>query len=95
MARCSWTPTLPSPEFAPEPQALVDLLLAARPLDLVVAPSGYGLPLVPIEEFGAQERFLFYPGGRARAGKIAVLGGHGQDDPADERERLAHSFCQP
>jgi len=51
--------TLPSPEFAANPQALIDLLQSARPVDLIAAPSGYGLPLVPIEQFGDQERFLF------------------------------------
>ncbi|HEY7141677.1 MAG TPA: DUF1464 family protein [Methylomirabilota bacterium] len=30
------------------PAALVDRLEAARPLDLIAAPSGYGLPLVPV-----------------------------------------------
>jgi predicted butyrate kinase (DUF1464 family) len=30
------------------PAALVDRLDAARPLDLIAAPSGYGLPLVPV-----------------------------------------------
>src|SRR4029453_19301237 len=30
------------------PAALVDRLEAAGPLDLIAAPSGYGLPLVPV-----------------------------------------------
>src|SRR5262245_65112631 len=30
------------------PEALVDRLEAARPLDLIAAPSGYGLPLTPV-----------------------------------------------
>src|SRR5262245_18064043 len=30
------------------PAAVVDRLEAARPLDLIAAPSGYGLPLVPV-----------------------------------------------
>jgi len=55
--------TLLSTEFAANPQALVDLLLSARPVDLIVGPSGYGLPLVPIEEFGDQETIPFHPGG--------------------------------
>jgi len=84
--------TLPSPEFAQNPQALVDLLLAARPLDLVVAPSGYGLPLVPIEEFGAQERFLFTLVDERERGKIAVLGGMGKMIPLMKESGLPILF---
>ena len=51
--------TIPSAEIGVNPQALVDVLEAARPLDLVIGPSGYGLPWVSIEEFGQQELFLF------------------------------------
>jgi predicted butyrate kinase (DUF1464 family) len=32
------------------PAALVERLEAARPLDLIAAPSGYGLPLIPVAE---------------------------------------------
>jgi predicted butyrate kinase (DUF1464 family) len=35
-------------DVARNPALLVDRLRAASPLDLVVAPSGYGLPLVPV-----------------------------------------------
>lgn len=37
-------------EAARDPAQIVDRLLAARPLDLIAAPSGYGLPLVPVSE---------------------------------------------
>lgn len=73
--------TLPSPEFAANPQALVDLLQSARPVDLIAAPSGYGLPLVPIEEFGDQERFLFTLVDERERGRIPVLGGMGKMIP--------------
>lgn len=70
--------TVTSPDFAKNPQALIDLLLAAKPVDLVVAPSGYGLPLVSIEDFGAQERFLFTLVDERERGRIPVLGGMGK-----------------
>lgn len=47
--------SIPSAEVARAPAALVDRLTAARPLDLVVAPSGYGLPLVPVAEVSAHQ----------------------------------------
>ena len=73
--------TLPSPEFAANPQALIDLLQAAQPVDLIAAPSGYGLPLVPIEQFGDQERFLFTLVDERERGRIPVLGGMGKMIP--------------
>jgi predicted butyrate kinase (DUF1464 family) len=73
--------TLPSPEFASNPQALIDLLQAARPVDLIAAPSGYGLPLVPIEAFEDQERFLFTLVDERERGRIPVLGGMGKMIP--------------
>lgn len=73
--------TLPSPEFAANPQALIDLLQSAQPLDLIAAPSGYGLPLVPIAAFGDQERFLFTLVDERERGRIPVLGGMGKMIP--------------
>ncbi len=70
--------TLASPEFAADPAALVDLLQAAAPLDLVAAPSGYGLPLTSIADFGGAERFLFTLVDERERGRIPVLGGMGK-----------------
>jgi predicted butyrate kinase (DUF1464 family) len=73
--------TVPSPEFAANPQALVDVLQAARPVDLIAAPSGYGLPLTTIEQFGDNERFLFTLVDERERGRIPVLGGMGKMIP--------------
>lgn len=70
--------TLPSVDFAEDPQKLIDQLLDSQPLDLVVAPSGYGLPLVSIDQFGDQERFLFTLVDERERGGISVLGGMGK-----------------
>ena len=70
--------TLPSPEFAANPQTLIDLLQAAAPVDLIAAPSGYGLPLTSIADFGAAERFLFTLVDERERGRIPVLGGMGK-----------------
>ena len=42
--------SIPAEDARRAPAALVDRLEAALPLDLVAAPSGYGLPLVPVAE---------------------------------------------
>lgn len=73
--------TLPSKEFAANPQALIDILTSAQPVDLIAAPSGYGLPLVPIEKFGDQERFLFTLVDERERERIPVLGGMGKMIP--------------
>src|SRR5262245_16572345 len=46
-------------EAAREPRELVDRLVAARPLDLVAAPSGYGLPLVTLDRVTERDLDLF------------------------------------
>lgn len=70
--------TIPSPEFARDPQVLIDLLKTAAPVDLIAAPSGYGLPLTPIADFGAAERFLFTLVDERERSRIPVLGGMGK-----------------
>ena len=46
-------------DAARTPGLLVEHLLAAGPLDLIAAPSGYGLPLVPVADLGETELGLF------------------------------------
>jgi len=47
-----------SADVARDPTPLVDALVAHRPLDLVLGPAGYGLPLVPGERVGERELAL-------------------------------------
>ncbi len=84
--------TVPSVEFAANPQALIDLLQSARPMDLIAGPSGYGLPLVRIEEFGAQERFLFTLVDERERERIPVLGGMGKMIPLMKKSGLPMLF---
>jgi predicted butyrate kinase (DUF1464 family) len=70
--------SIPSADVASNPQALVDALLAARPVDLIIGPSGYGLPWVRIEDFGARELFLFILVDERERGRISVLSGMGR-----------------
>jgi predicted butyrate kinase (DUF1464 family) len=67
--------TIPSAELAANPQKLVDVLSDAKPLDLVIGPSGYGLPWVSIEDFSEEELFLFILADARERDHISVLGG--------------------
>jgi predicted butyrate kinase (DUF1464 family) len=46
-------------ETTRDPQHLVSRLTAALPLDLIAAPSGYGLPLVPLSQVSERDLDLF------------------------------------
>ena len=64
-----------SPELAHDPAPLVAALLAQGPLDLVLGPAGYGLPLVPGERIGERELGLMLLLRRDEAGARAGIGG--------------------
>ena len=47
--------TVPSAEVAANPQVLVDLLQSVAPVDMIVGPSGYGLPWVSAQDLRPQD----------------------------------------
>ncbi len=49
--------SIPSVKLAENPGVVIDLLKSAGDLDLIVGPSGYGLPLTPLSKVGAKEHF--------------------------------------
>ncbi|TET18376.1 MAG: DUF1464 domain-containing protein [Dehalococcoidia bacterium] len=53
--------SVPVPEVAQNPNVLVDTVRSAFPLDMIVGPSGYGLPLTPIKDVTERERTLMVP----------------------------------
>ena len=68
--------SVPAAEMASRPEALLEVLGAARPLDLIAGPSGYGLPLVPVEAVGEAELRLLclaQPGENAGVGGLRTL----------------------
>lgn len=69
--------TIPSKDLAADPAALTTLLNQARPLDLIIGPSGYGLPWVSIEAFTERELFLFVLADERERAQVSVLGGMG------------------
>jgi len=64
--------SVPTSEVARRPETLLGVLQAALPLDLIAGPSGYGLPLVPIEAVGERELKLLC---LAQPGESAGIGG--------------------
>jgi predicted butyrate kinase (DUF1464 family) len=64
-----------SADLALDPAPLVDALVAHRPLDLVLGPAGYGLPLVPGERVGDRELALMLLLRSDQAGADTGIGG--------------------
>jgi predicted butyrate kinase (DUF1464 family) len=64
-----------SADLALDPTPLVDALLAHGPLDLVLGPAGYGLPLVPGERIGERELGLMVLLRSDEAGARTGIGG--------------------
>src|SRR5215211_5658595 len=64
-----------SADLATDPAPLVDALVAHRPLDLVLGPAGYGLPLVRGERIGERELSLMLLLRSDQAGARAGIGG--------------------
>jgi predicted butyrate kinase (DUF1464 family) len=64
-----------SADLALDPTPLVDALAAHRPLDLVLGPAGYGLPLVPGERVGDRELALMVLVRSDEAAARAGIGG--------------------
>ena len=66
--------SLPTVDALATPSPLLDLLRAAAPLDLVAGPSGYGLPLVAIDEATDSDQRLALLSPAGDGGGIGGLG---------------------
>ena len=64
-----------SADLAVDPAPLVDALVAHRPLDIVLGPAGYGLPLIPGERVGERELGLMVLLRRDQARADVGIGG--------------------
>ena len=53
--------SVPVPEVAQNPKVLVDTVRSVFPLDMIVGPSGYGLPVTPIRDVTDRELTLMVP----------------------------------
>ena len=65
--------SLPTAEALASPSVLVELLQAAMPLDLVVGPSGYGLPLTPARDLTEADLHLACLAAEGEGGGIRGL----------------------
>jgi predicted butyrate kinase (DUF1464 family) len=50
--------TISSGELAAKPEVLVDMLQQAAPVDMIVGPSGYGLPWVWAKDITSEQMKL-------------------------------------
>src|SRR5919198_5228036 len=66
-----------SADLALDPAPLIDALVAHRPLDIVLGPAGYGLPLIPAERVGERELGLMLLLRSDQARADAGIGGMG------------------
>jgi predicted butyrate kinase (DUF1464 family) len=53
--------TVPVPEVAQNPKVLLDTVRSVFPLDMIVGPSGYGMPLTPIRDITERELTMMVP----------------------------------
>ena len=53
--------SVPVPEVGQNPKVLVDTVRGVFPLDMIVGPSGYGLPVTPIRDVTERELTLMVP----------------------------------
>lgn len=53
--------SIPSADVAARPEVILDTVMREMPLDIIIGPSGYGLPLVKISEAGDDDLNLMLP----------------------------------
>jgi predicted butyrate kinase (DUF1464 family) len=70
--------TSPTAEVRDDPGSLVDVLRAAAPVDLIVGPSGYGLPWTDVRDVGAEELDLLLLADAADGPRGTIVGGMGR-----------------
>jgi predicted butyrate kinase (DUF1464 family) len=67
--------SIPTAEVSTNPRGLVDLLHSAAPLDMIVGPSGYGLPWVRAHDLSSREMNLMILSREHDRGRTSVIGG--------------------
>jgi len=53
--------SVPVPEVAQNPKVLLDTVRSVFPLDMIVGPSGYGLPVTPVKDITERELTMMVP----------------------------------
>ena len=70
--------TYPTADVRDDPESLVEVLRAAGPVDLVVGPSGYGLPWTDVRDLGAEELDLLLLADAEDGPRGTIIGGMGR-----------------
>jgi len=70
--------TYPTADVRDDPESLVEVLRAAGPVDLVVGPSGYGLPWTDIRDLGPEELDLLLLADAGDGPRGTIVGGMGR-----------------
>jgi predicted butyrate kinase (DUF1464 family) len=65
--------SLPTSEALASPSLISDLLESLAPIDLVVGPSGYGLPLTPARDLTETDLRLAYLAAEGETGGIGGI----------------------
>ncbi|MEA3377679.1 MAG: DUF1464 family protein, partial [Chloroflexota bacterium] len=69
--------TIPTERLASHPATLVDVLEQAGPMDLIVGPSGYGLPWVTVQALTPREKGLLLLSRKGNPGDETIIAGMG------------------
>lgn len=69
--------TIPTERISSHPQLLVDRLQQGGPVDMIIGPSGYGLPWVSAEELDEEDRALVLLSRKQENGRSTVIEGLG------------------
>jgi len=67
--------TIPSAEITANPDVLVDILQSAGPVDMIVGPSGYGLPWVRAQDLTPEQVEMLILSEERDRGQDAIIGG--------------------
>ena len=70
--------TYPTADVRDDPGSLVEVLLAAAPVDLIVGPSGYGLPWTDVRDVGPEELELMLLADAGDGPRGTIIGGMGR-----------------
>jgi predicted butyrate kinase (DUF1464 family) len=70
--------TYPTADVRDDPGSLVEILRAAAPVDLIVGPSGYGLPWTDVRDVGPEELELMLLADAADGPRGTIIGGMGR-----------------
>jgi len=67
--------SIPSAEIAADPRVLVNLVQSVAPVDMIVGPSGYGLPWVSAQDLDARQMDLMLLSDNRDRGRTTIVGG--------------------